>query len=291
MVRFRTFSWYAPFLISLIASSAGHLAWAQDATPSSATAFLTAYETGGLPVDLDVSQLKVEVAGKPARILSLSSAKGSKFVFALAVDVGGSEARNAGPIREAAGQLFRALSKRGGSGYLVLFNQGIAASKAPLTPDAAQADLDGVRFYGGTALYDAVDKTCTRILSRSNNSGVERRVLVLLSDGDDDQSHVGSDKALRDAVSEGVSVYSMAVKEVGRKGIDFLGMSARYTGGVAFIPRTVAVGWGPLLAGIDDQWVLRVETAEKGTRAVESLKIRTGQKGVILSVPAKILIP
>jgi hypothetical protein len=278
-------------LMCLCAPGVGCLASAQGATSLAATAFLTAARPGGLPVDLDASQLSVEVASRPVKILSLRPAKGSRFVFALAVDVSGSESKNAGPIRLAAAQLFRELTKIGGSGYLVLFNQGIAASKAPLTPDAAQVDLKRVQFYGGTAVYDAVDKTCTQILSGANNPGVERRILVLLSDGDDDQSHIRSDKVFEDAEREGISVFSMATKEIRRSGLSFLGGSARFTGGMAFVPRTVAEGLGSLVAAIDDQWELRVDATRSHSHGLEPLSVRTSQLQVRLSAPAKILIP
>jgi len=205
--------------------------------------------------------------------------------------VSGSEAKNAEPIRKAAAEIFRELSARGGSGYLVVFNQGIAASKTPMTPDAAQADLDKVRFYGGTAEYDAMDEACTQILSRAKNPGVARRILVLLSDGEDDESHIRDDKVEEDAEREGISIYTMATARSEWHGANFLAESGLRTGGLAVLPHTVAGGVASLLAAIDGQWELRAEATGAQPQTLQSLKVETRQKGVHLSTPKKTLIP
>src|SRR6202043_652081 len=92
--------------------------------------------------------------------------------------------------KKAASQLFQGLATDGNQGYLVLFNVSAAISARPLQASEVQRLLEVAKFGGGTAVYDAVEQTCIQKLSRSKNPNIPRRVILLISDGEDNQSHV-----------------------------------------------------------------------------------------------------
>ncbi len=60
----------------------------------------------------------------------------------------------------------------------------------------------------GTAIYDSVVSACVNRIGAADWSKPARRVLVLISDGEDNQSHVGRDVALTDAIQEGVVIFA-----------------------------------------------------------------------------------
>ena len=84
------------------------------------------------------------------------------------------------------------------------------------TPDVTQDFTDntellskGVRALkagGGTAMYDALYYACRDKLMKHEQTGPVRRAIILLSDGDDNSSHVTREEAIE-----------MAESHVGRK--------------------------------------------------------------------------
>lgn len=76
-----------------------------------------------------------------------------------------------------------------------------------LTPDT-QALATAVRnltLGGGTAVYDAVHFACER-LSQQKDTGYTRRVLVLLTDGDDNRSELQPARIIEEALRQNVVV-------------------------------------------------------------------------------------
>ncbi|MGD0796784.1 MAG: vWA domain-containing protein [Acidobacteriaceae bacterium] len=147
--------------------------------------FATISTKSGSPPALSPSALNATIDKLPAQIASVRPAKGDKLLFVLLVDVSKSQATKAQAIKDTAVGLFDGLSAGDSRGYLVFFDVSVVLSKRPLQTSKVQAALDQVKFGGGTAVYDGIAQSCAQILSASQHPDSPRRVLIVLSDGDD----------------------------------------------------------------------------------------------------------
>jgi VWFA-related protein len=100
---------------------------------------------------------------------------------------------------------------------------------------------NGVRMLrpgGGTAMYDAIYGACRDKLEKKNAEGGVRRAIILLSDGEDNQSRVTRDDAIEEAERADVVVYTISTNVSGTKtrGDKILEAIAEATGGRAFFP-------------------------------------------------------
>jgi Ca-activated chloride channel homolog len=99
----------------------------------------------------------------------------------------------------------------------------------------------GVRMLkpgGGTSLYDAFYFACRDKLLKSQEGRPARRAIVLLSDGEDNQSHVSREEAIDMAQRAEVIVYAISTNVSGQKGRGdkVLERMAEATGGRVFFP-------------------------------------------------------
>jgi VWFA-related protein len=98
--------------------------------------------------------------------------------------------------------------------------------------------IRSLRPGGGTALYDAIYFACRDKLSQDQPRHKFRRAIVILSDGDDNQSHYTRDQALEMAQKVDVVLYAISsniskAESVGDKVLKYF---AAETGGRAFFP-------------------------------------------------------
>src|SRR5580704_13992118 len=94
-----------------------------------------------------------------------------------------------------------------------------------VTPEVTQDFTDntemlsvGVRSLrpgGGTAMYDALYFACRDKLMKAKHSGPVRRAIILLSDGDDNQSHVTREEAIEMAQRAEVIIYTISTNLTG----------------------------------------------------------------------------
>jgi VWFA-related protein len=95
-----------------------------------------------------------------------------------------------------------------------------------------------IRPGGGTALWDAVFYACRDKLMKERESGPVRKAIILVSDGDDNQSRVLRQEAIEMAQRAGVIVYTISTNLTNTvdEGDRSLKMLAETTGGQAFFP-------------------------------------------------------
>ncbi len=95
-----------------------------------------------------------------------------------------------------------------------------------------------IRPGGGTALWDAVFYACRDKLMKEKENGPVRRAIILVSDGDDNQSRVLRQEAIEMAQRAGVIVYTIStnLSNTPDEGDRSLRMLAEATGGQAFFP-------------------------------------------------------
>ncbi len=239
------------------------------------------------------STLSVATDKQPVQITSVHSAKDDKLLFAARIDIRWHSMEMEAALKDAALKIFQGLTSDQSQGYLVLFNTQTFPSKRPLQPWEVQYALKHLPFNGGTALYDGIAQISSGILSKSQNPDISRRVLIVLSDGDDNYSHMLASKMEETEQREGVAVFSLA--EYGADtghGLELLKQFAKDTGGTAVLEKKMADGVAALIAAVQGQSVLGIAApTQPGSGTLHSLSIKTREKGVQIAAPANIPIP
>jgi VWFA-related protein len=108
--------------------------------------------------------------------------------------------------------------------------------------DALQTGVMKLRPGGGTALYDAVYTACRdKLLDISRGQEPVRRAMVLVSDGNDNQSRANIDDAIKMCQRSETIIYAISTNWTPSrgKGDDYLQKMAEATGGRAFFPPSV----------------------------------------------------
>ncbi len=105
-------------------------------------------------------------------------------------------------------------------------------------PEKLAKAVRDLRPGGGTALYDAIFYACRDKLALDQPKEKFRRAVVILSDGDDNQSRVTRDQALEMAQKADVVVYAIStnISRIENDGDKVLRYLALETGGQAFFP-------------------------------------------------------
>lgn len=105
-------------------------------------------------------------------------------------------------------------------------------------PQVLASKIRALRAGGGTSLYDAIYFACRDKLGKDQPRHKFRRAMVLLSDGDDNQSRVTRDQALEMAQKADVVIYTIStnISRIETGGDKVLKFLAAETGGVAFFP-------------------------------------------------------
>jgi Ca-activated chloride channel homolog len=98
--------------------------------------------------------------------------------------------------------------------------------------------VHSLRDGGGTALYDAIYHACHDKLLKEQSDRPQRRALVILSDGDDNQSEYSQAQAIEMAQRAEVIIYAISTDDSGLilRGDKNLEKLAEATGGRAFFP-------------------------------------------------------
>ena len=104
--------------------------------------------------------------------------------------------------------------------------------------EALSSAVYSLKAGGGTALYDAVYLACKEKLLHTGDEAPVRRAIILLSDGEDNQSQVSLGTAIQMAQRAEVVIYAISTDDSGlvMRGDGVLEQLANATGGRAFFP-------------------------------------------------------
>ena len=108
--------------------------------------------------------------------------------------------------------------------------------------DALETGVNRLRPGGGTALFDAVYTACRdKLLDVSRGQEPTRKAMVLISDGDDNQSRVYPDEAIKECQRAETIIYAISTNWTPSrgKGDKVLTDMAEATGGQVFFPPSV----------------------------------------------------
>ncbi len=158
----------------------------------------------------------------------------------LLMDVSGSVEGRFGFEKEAATGFLQHIIRPGyDRAFVVGFNQQSRLTQdftdqVPLLAAGVQRLSNG----GGTALYDAIYKACKEKLLREHSDHPIRKAIVILSDGEDNQSEHTRAQAIEMAERAEVLIYAISTDDSGLilRGDKVLEDLASATGGRAFFP-------------------------------------------------------
>ena len=107
--------------------------------------------------------------------------------------------------------------------------------------DALQTGINRLRPGGGTAMYDAVYTACKDKLLTERGPEPVRKAMILISDGDDNQSRVHPDEAIKMCERAETIIYAISTNWTPSrgKGDKALADMAEATGGEVFFPPSV----------------------------------------------------
>jgi Ca-activated chloride channel homolog len=158
----------------------------------------------------------------------------------LLMDVSGSVQSRFAFEKEAATGFLQHIIRPGyDKAFVVGFNKEshLAQDFTDDTP-ALAAGIQRLRDGGGTALYDAIYKACKEKLLHDNGDRPVRKAIIVVSDGEDNQSEYTRAQAIEMAERAGVIIYAISTDDSGLilRGDKVLEDLASATGGRAFFP-------------------------------------------------------
>ncbi len=198
--------------------------------------------SGGRTVgDLEVSDIKVRDDNKPPeKVLQFTPQSKLPLRLGMLIDTSGSvKPRFSFEKHAAAKFLQQMLSNDSDLGFVVGFANTPAVTQ-DFTGDHDQLahGIDQLTNQGGTSLFDAVSFACWKLAAYPERERVAR-VLVVVTDGEDNSSRTSLRQSIQDAEATGVTIYTISTKEgIGLKtdADKVLQMLAERSGGEALFP-------------------------------------------------------
>lgn len=208
---------------------------------------VTATDRKGRPISgLDASAIRVYEDGVEQEIHHFNQDK-VPLTVGLVLDRSGSMYMMIDEVYEAALHVIENLDE-GDQAFALTFNSDVRLVH-PLTPDlnGVRRSLRGLRADGATALYDAVYEAL-QYLAQTRERRSDRKVLCVVSDGNDNSSRRSYEELLKKASESDVIIYSVAMTE--RAGwsplnlfsgddVKRLRKLAELSGGISHRPRSV----------------------------------------------------
>ncbi len=134
--------------------------------------------------------------------------------------------------------------------------------------DLLNTGINGLHSGGGTALFDALYSGChDKMLDATEHHEPARKAMVVISDGDDNQSHAFVEDAIKECQRAETSVYAIStnVSPSRDRGDDTLQKIADATGGRAFYPTKIEdmpESFGKIQQELRSQYALSYKPAD-----------------------------
>jgi len=186
-------------------------AWAIRKQVNEVSVLFTASVKGKIVTDLTKDDVVIRDDGQaPAAILEFHSQHDLPLRVGLLVDTSGS-VHDRMRFEQAAARTFlqEVIQGQGDLGFVMGFANLITLTQ-DLTGDTMKlsSSVTALRAEGGTALFDAIAAACAKLRSHAEDQ-VVAKVLVVLSDGDDDDSRIKLDDAIDAAQQAEVAIYTI----------------------------------------------------------------------------------
>jgi VWFA-related protein len=201
--------------------------------------FTVTDKKGRFVTDLNKGDFQVFENKKPQQIMEFSSETDLPLRLAILIDTSNSIRDRFRFQQEAAINFINSVVRDQDKAIIVSFDTS-AELVSDMTSDTNQLEkaVRNLRPGGGTALYDAVYFACKDKLMRDQPMYKFRRAMVILSDGDDNDSRYSRDQSLEMAQRADTVIYTIStnISHVETEGDKIMRYFAEETGGVAFFP-------------------------------------------------------
>ncbi|MFQ5741274.1 MAG: VWA domain-containing protein [Acidobacteriota bacterium] len=187
----------------------------------------------GLPRD----RFEVREDGKRQTITNFANPTDLPLRIGLLIDTSASIRTQLEFEKEAATRFFYSVIQPQDLALLVEFDRGVSLLRDFTNrPSDLAAALRGLKAGGGTAILDAIHNVAREKMTE----GTTRRVIILVSDGLDRNSHKSHKDVLALAQSLGVTIYAIGTNRFGadqrKEGEKLMRRLCRKTGGRSFFP-------------------------------------------------------
>jgi VWFA-related protein len=189
--------------------------------------------------NLDRSAFTVLEDGKPQNIISFHY-EDIPVAMGIVIDNSGSMREKRSKVNQAALNLVRSSNPKD-EVFVVNFNDEYYLDQ-DFTNDLLKLKeaLEKIDARGGTSLYDAVVASADHL---KHNARLEKKVLFVVTDGEDNASNETLEQAVKQLQQEdGPSVYAIGIlgdEEHPKRARRALEIMAQHTGGIAFFPKTL----------------------------------------------------
>jgi Ca-activated chloride channel homolog len=201
--------------------------------------FTVTDKRGRFVTDLNKNDFQVFESKKPQTILEFTSETDLPLRLAILIDTSNSIRDRFKFQQEAATNFISSVMRDQDKAIVVSFDTA-AELVADLTNDTNKLEraVRNLRPGGGTSLYDAIYFSCKEKLMHDQPLYKFRRAMVILSDGEDNESRYSRDQALEMAQRSDTVIYTIStnISHIETEGDKVMRYFAQQTGGVAFFP-------------------------------------------------------
>ncbi len=201
--------------------------------------FTVSDKKGRFVTDLNRDDFEIKENKSPQRILEFTAETNLPLRLAILIDTSNSIRDRFRFQQEAATRFVDSVIRKEDKAMLVSFDTA-AELVTDLTGDTETLNkaIHNLRPGGGTALYDAVYFACRDKLMQDQPLYKFRRAMVILSDGEDNQSRYTRDQALEMAQKADVAIYTIStnITRIPSDGDKVMKYLATETGGLPFFP-------------------------------------------------------
>jgi VWFA-related protein len=203
--------------------------------------FIATDKHGKFVRDLNQNDFSILDDHKPPQaILNFRKETDLPLHLGLLVDVSGSVDSRFGFEQEAATSFLEHTVRKGFDRVFVMGFNSHTQLAQDFTDDYSRLYWAVHKLHngGGTALYDAIYRACKEKLVKDRNERPVRKAIIIVSDGEDNQSEVTRAQAIEMAQRSEVIIYAISTDDSGLvlRGDKVLQQLAEATGGRAFFP-------------------------------------------------------
>ncbi len=239
--------------VEISSSSAG---WTIHKSVDEVAQFFAVTDHGRMVSDLTQSNIQIRDDNKPPeRVLQFAPQSKLPLLLGFLVDTSGSVQERFSFEKHAAMKFVeKILSGSSDLGFVAGFSTRTDVTQDfTADPKALDAGIGALANKGGTSLFDAVSFACWKLAAYPEQERVAK-VLVVLTDGEDNSSHRTLNQSIRDAEATGVTIYTVSTSYGGgaKTAADkVLQALAERSGGEAIFPADIS-GLGKSLDGLRD---------------------------------------
>jgi Ca-activated chloride channel homolog len=219
-------------------------AWTIRTNVDQVTLFFAVSSHGHMVNDLEQSNIRILDDNKPPeRVERFAPLSKLPLRLALLVDTSGSVHDRFSFEKHAATKFVeKMLSGASDLAFIAGFSHEITVTQDfSSEPNEMGVGIEKLANGGGTALFDAVSFACRKLAAYPDAEQVAR-VLVILSDGEDNSSHSSLKQSIQAAEGTGVTIYTISTREEPGDKSDadrVLEVLAERTGGEAMFPGNI----------------------------------------------------